>query len=751
MRALYIMRGAPGSGKSTWLKQNGYEPLAVSPDALRLALVGLAFDETGQVSISQSGNTLVWDRVAQIVEARMRRGLTTVLDSTMAKTANMSPFRKLAEKYRYRVYVVDFTDIDKDICKQRNAERAEYKRVPQFSIDRMYSLFKSNPVPKSIPVLSPEAAKRQLDAPEPFDVSKYSAVNFIGDIHGCYTALTDLMQRIGDPEDPEMLREDELYVFLGDYLDRGTENAQVLDFIMRASQRNNVRMLEGNHEKFLAQWANDEIDELPEEFVKTTLGQLETADVDKKDVRRFIRRLAQMSYLSYRGKTMLACHGGISCIPAPFAYLSANNLIHGFGKYGDIEAVEEMWEETSEEIGVYLVHGHRAGEDEPARPFDCVLCLEGAVEHGGNLRCARFGDGGVETIQVQNAVFHVFAEKVDLDRETNMSRIITALRDNEAIVEKSFGGVSSFNFSNKAFIKGLWDNQTIRARGLFIDTEACRVKARSYDKFFAVGEREETSLESLQRRMVFPVNVYLKENGYLGICSSNDDGTLFTASKSTVNGDYAKRFTSLLEAQLKGRQEEFAHFLSERNLSAVFEVIEPVKDPHIVEYDTARIVLLALVRNEIRFSQLSYEELVKTASQFGLQPKKLIARVESFEEFAMLVNRTEEEDWTLDGKKVEGFVAEDKAGCMVKVKCMWYRKWKCVRGMLRDISKRGRSAKIERLKLCASDADEIYEAAKKYVATHSKRGGKKRTMCAPPDAENVIMFRKWYEERMGAR
>ena len=65
----------------------------------------------------------------------------------------------------------------------------------------------------------------------------------------------------------------------------------------------------------------------------------------------------------------------------------------------------------------------------------------------------------------------------------NVSDALIELRHNKYVTEKQFGNISSFNFSSTAFQKNIWDEQTTKARGLFLDTEKFKVVARSYDKF----------------------------------------------------------------------------------------------------------------------------------------------------------------------------------------------------------------------------------------------------------------------------
>ena len=66
----------------------------------------------------------------------------------------------------------------------------------------------------------------------------------IGDIHGCSKALRSVIEAI-DPQP-----EDEI-VFMGDYVDRGSDTRNVIDQILELQQQTQVVALRGNHELML--------------------------------------------------------------------------------------------------------------------------------------------------------------------------------------------------------------------------------------------------------------------------------------------------------------------------------------------------------------------------------------------------------------------------------------------------------------------------------------------------------------------
>ena len=77
--------------------------------------------------------------------------------------------------------------------------------------------------------------------------------------------------------------------------------------------------------------------------------------------------------------------------------------------------------------------------------------------------------------------------------------IVAGLRNSPYVKEKELGnGISSFNFTRKAFWDHHWTDMSVKARGLFIDTENMVVRARSYDKFFNLGERRDTELDYIK-------------------------------------------------------------------------------------------------------------------------------------------------------------------------------------------------------------------------------------------------------------
>ena len=266
---------------------------------------------------------------------------------------------------------------------------------------------------------------------------------------------------------------------------------------------------------------------------------------------------------------------------------------------------------------------------------------------------------------------------------------LKALRESPYVYEKKLNnGISSFNFTREAFWGKHWTDMAVKARGLFIDTVNYRVKARSYDKFFHVGERRETELSEIDKwRDGYYVTAYVKENGYLGICSWDKDDTLFCASKSTDEGWFADRFREILLETLGDNVKDFSHYLHFENLSAVFEVIDPENDAHIIEYDKPQVILLDLIYNEwepgdLYFLNKCYEILDMVGIRFGLQVKKRAAELWSYEDIVNFYNKVTAPGYKYKGHFIEGFVLEGANGEHAKIKTEYYTFWKQMRNAI---------------------------------------------------------------------
>jgi serine/threonine protein phosphatase 1 len=76
----------------------------------------------------------------------------------------------------------------------------------------------------------------------------------VGDIHGCFQTLTELLKKVRaslDENEPHQL------IFLGDYMDRGPASKQVLDLLISLKEKSDCVILRGNHENMFLDFCED--------------------------------------------------------------------------------------------------------------------------------------------------------------------------------------------------------------------------------------------------------------------------------------------------------------------------------------------------------------------------------------------------------------------------------------------------------------------------------------------------------------
>ena len=677
MRTLILLRGAPGSGKSTWISNNNLKNYTLSPDDLRVLCSSLDMQPTGELKIAQNykNEKFVWNKLFELLEYRMEKGEFTIIDATCSRDKDIKRYNFLANKYNYKLFIIDFSDVPLETCLKQNKMRNDYKQVPDEVIEKIYERFSMQKIPNNITIIKKENFDTLLV--KPLDFSFYSKLVFIGDIHGCYDTLMEYK------DFKEGLKDDTEYIFLGDYEDRGNQNKEVLSFIESIKDKPNVCLLEGNHEEHLKHYGEGEESKSPV-FNNKTKAELIEKNFSRKSANELCRKLKQFCYITYNGLEILACHGGIPNLNMNLLYVPAEDFIHGVGSYIDLSFVTSSWMKQTKD-NQFLIHGHRNIEKNKIKEQDRVFNLEGQVEFGGQLRILEL------TKDLKWNYIYINSKQPEIKKEVHDSLFyLNQLRNNNLINEKDLGnGISSFNFSRKAFNDRMWNKQTILARGLFLNNKTGDVISRSYEKFFKINETESTQMNILKEKLKFPVTAYVKENGFLGIVSYlKDKDELFVTSKSTNDNDFVTYFKQLLFPYQEDIKKLFKDNILE-NCSLVFEVIDIKNDPHIIKYEKSHLVLLDIIKNSFKFQKESYEVVQDIGKRLKIDIKKQAYILNTWNDFENLYNKIIDVNFKYENKYIEGFVFEDSNNFMVKAKSGYYDEWKKMRGISQTILKKG--------------------------------------------------------------
>ena len=715
MRSLVILRGSPGSGKSTWIKKMKLENYCLCADDLRMLTSSPRLDvNKNQEYINQKNDGYVWQLLMELLEKRMQQGEFVIVDATHSRQSDFSKYNSLCERYRYRKYYVSFADISIEQCKLQNAQREQYKRVPEQVIDKMYSRLATQGKTSGWNEVDRNNFYQEIGM-KLFNFDKYNKIHVFGDIHGCFEPLKEYFEKYP-------YNENDMYIFCGDYIDRGIQNKETLKYLIEFSKKNNTLFLEGNHETWLNHYSLDETENIKSKtFLKKTMNEI--IDIDKKEIRMFYRKIGQIAYFEYDNKKYLISHGGVSYLPNELQLISTDQFIYGVGDYS--VNIDEEWAKNENDI--IQIHGHRNTfeiDDVDKKSYN----LEGKVEFGGYLKVLQLEHNqNPNMIKIKNNVFAKLEEVNEFNEcrakiNSNFS-ILDQLKNSKNIREnKLSNNISSFNFTREAFYHKRWDELTCKARGLFINTETEKIVARGYEKFFNINETRETKFEHLLVKFKNKhITCFKKENGFLGLLSLVND-ELFFASKSTNEGDYVNYFKNIFYKS-GINEENLKSYLKEHDVTLLFEVIDIDNDPHIIEY-----ILLDIIHNEYEFKKEPYEEVVNLATLIGCYSKTIYKEFDNIKEFHKWYLETTDEN-NFSHTDIEGVVVECD-DYMTKLKFPYYNFWKFMRRLI-DIVKNNR--KIDFASLYNAESNYFYDWLKEQDEETLNK--------------DIITLRKLYEKR----
>ena len=670
MRYLYVLRGFPASGKSQFIEQYNLSVYTLSSDKYRLMCGCPIYDTEGYLSIPQDVSGRAWKRLKEDLEYRMERGEFTIIDATHLSKDHILEYRKLCRKYFYKLCVVNF-NADITTCLENNKKRMNtYSYVSPEAIKEM--VHKKEELPNSIrQINSDEFITDVYSKYNPIDFDNYENIWIIGDIHGCYEPLKNIINRVN--------METDAVIFVGDYFDRGIQNVEVFKAINNIIDNTNVFCCIGNHELHMFDylWGKDVSRSI---FGNETLKQFKVNGITDKDIESFCKSLLPCVSFYYHNRYYLVSHAGVPngnvTIFVPEIYYTK-----GAGNYEQMNEICNSYSvyNNLENMNTVQVFGHRNNNDVPIKINNCCYNVCGFPEYGGTLKAVKINKNSIEEIYEHNDVFskeglyHAIAKYPHRFPIDSVETMVGAMRHSKYINEHEFGHISSFNFTKEAFYDDIWDGISVRARGLFINTYTNKIVARSYNKFFNLGQHECSTIDKFEA----PITLYKKYDGFLGIIGYDEEtDSLVFCSKSTIApyGDYANLFESKIRPHIKDIK-KLKDTLKEHNISLVFECIAPKEDEHLIKYDKDMCILLDIVHNTIEYKNEPYSNVGWVVQELF---NDIIAK-----EFCGVYTTTENFTNNIDTLKshigFEGFVAVDNNNQMFKLKTYEFEKLKFIR------------------------------------------------------------------------
>lgn len=250
---LVVLMGAAAAGKSTWAQRHFLPTQIVSTDRCR-ALVG---DREHVQAYSKQAFELFYF----LIEKRMELNKLVVADSTALDPAVRRKLLDLARAHSYPAALVVFS-AGLEVRRVRNLQRD--RKVSDEVLVRQQILLETAMEQirregwEAKYVLDPDAAETAevtrlspgvySSAPPPYDI--------VGDVHGCYTELTDLLGTLGWRASGETYAHPEgrTLISVGDLADRGPDVPSCYRLLIRLAAEGKALFVPGNHDNKLLRY-----------------------------------------------------------------------------------------------------------------------------------------------------------------------------------------------------------------------------------------------------------------------------------------------------------------------------------------------------------------------------------------------------------------------------------------------------------------------------------------------------------------
>lgn len=257
--ALVVLIGPSGCGKSSFARKHFKGTEILSSDYCR----GLVSDDEN----NQAATKDAFEVLHFIARKRLAAGKLTVVDATNVQPESRKPLAQIAREY-HCLPVAIVLDLPERVCHERNKGRTDRDFGPHVIRQQMQQMR------RSMRGLEREGFRHvfMLESEEAVDAvvierqplwnnlrHEHGPFDIIGDVHGCYDELLELLRILGYQAEngegrltpsPTVWRHPEgrKAIFLGDLVDRGPKIVPVLKLVMAMVEAGSALCVPGNHD-----------------------------------------------------------------------------------------------------------------------------------------------------------------------------------------------------------------------------------------------------------------------------------------------------------------------------------------------------------------------------------------------------------------------------------------------------------------------------------------------------------------------
>jgi protein phosphatase len=253
--SLVVLIGPSGCGKSTFARKHFKPTEVLSSDFCR----GLISDDENDQTVTKEA----FETLHFIARKRLARGLLTVVDATNVQPEARKPLVEIAREYHV-LPVAIVLNLPERLCQDRNRGRADRNFGPHVIRNQ------SQDLRRSLRGLEREGFRHvfTMSSAEEIDTAEitrqrlwnnlkheHGPFDIIGDIHGCYDELLQLLDKLGYTKNASGIFQHSTgrqAVFVGDLVDRGPKIPEVVRLVKEMVEAGHAFCVPGNHDiKFM--------------------------------------------------------------------------------------------------------------------------------------------------------------------------------------------------------------------------------------------------------------------------------------------------------------------------------------------------------------------------------------------------------------------------------------------------------------------------------------------------------------------
>ncbi|KGR75104.1 polynucleotide kinase-phosphatase [Ureibacillus sinduriensis] len=425
---IILLIGPSNSGKSTLLKQlvdtgQVLSSEIISSDEYRVRVSDVEFIDWSHrwKDVSES----LYDEYQRIsaeafslmeatIEARCRLNKITFVDATHLYPDDRKRYIELAKKHHVAVMSL-VLDVDEEVLLSRDKNRINPRGKKR--IKQQYQVFKREK--RFIKKEGYSATYFITDTDEvevtransnPVHLEVDNGIDIIGDIHGCYDEMIQLLEQLGYEKNAQELYvhpDGRKFLSLGDIMSRGPESLKTMLFFLRHVKENQAYMVDSNHASKIARWleGNNVTLNHGDELVAQEFEQYEhTNELAqlKEQLKEFLLNAPSHYVLTKNGIPTLVCtHAGIK----DEFIGKQSDVISDYCRYGDHEGLDDTGRPIRKDWTIHhktsllVVWGH---DPKPkSLIINNTINIDQGVVFGGELTAFRYPEKKFVAVQAK--------------------------------------------------------------------------------------------------------------------------------------------------------------------------------------------------------------------------------------------------------------------------------------------------------------------------------------------------------------